>query len=91
MDDQNQEAESYKAFNIGAWLVEGAVGVVNELKHSNLALSPEFWEHAHCARRESLLAARAVLDQLINCTEKCAGEDGSRERRKQRRGNISIS
>src|SRR3712207_1685523 len=50
------------AFNTLAWVVEGATGLVEELRHSDLGLSEEFWVHLYAMRREGLLAARAAID-----------------------------
>ena len=49
------------AFNSLAWMLEGATGLMEELRHSDLGLSEEFWVHALAARREGLLALRAIL------------------------------
>ena len=79
-----------KAFNSLAWLVEGATGVVEELRHSDLGLSEEFWIHVYAARRESLLAARAAIDSLLAQTEAEAHKAEEKERRKSRRGNVKV-
>jgi len=52
-----------------AWAVEGATGIVEELRHNDLGLSEEFWTHFYTARQESLLAARSFLDSLIQGSE----------------------
>ena len=49
-------------FTFSAWLLEGVVGLCEELQHNDLGLPQEFWTHAYAARREALLAARALLD-----------------------------
>ena len=79
-----------KAFNSLAWLVEGATGVVEELRHSDFGLSEEFWTHAYAARRESLLAARAAIDSLLAQTEAEVTKAEEKERRKSRRGNVKV-
>jgi hypothetical protein len=79
------------AFQGVAWLLEGITGVVEELRHSDLGLSEEFWVHAYAARRESLLAVRAVVDQLIERAEADDRQEEERRQRRERRGGINIS
>lgn len=79
------------AFQGVAWLLEGITGVVEELRHSDLGLSEEFWVHAYAARRESLLAVRAVVDQLIEKAEADDRQEEERRQRRERRGGINIS
>ena len=43
-------------FTFSAWLLEGVVGLCEELQHNDLGLPQEFWTHAYAARREALLA-----------------------------------
>ena len=83
-------AERDSAFNALAWLLEGATGVVEELRHSDLGLSEDFWVHAAAARREGLLAARAVLDQLLEETEQQQTAERQRQERQSRRGGINV-
>jgi hypothetical protein len=78
------------AFNVLAWLVEGATGLVEELRHNDLGLSEDFWVHAAAARREGLLAARAVLDQLLEETEGQQAAERGRQQRQARRGGINV-
>jgi hypothetical protein len=78
------------AFNMLAWLLEGATGMVEELRHNDLGLSEDFWVHAAAARREGLLAARAVLDQLLEETEEQQTAERSRQERQARRGGINV-
>jgi hypothetical protein len=80
-----------QAFNTLAWLVEGATGVVEELRHSDLGLSEEFWVHVYAARRESLLAARAAIDSLLARTETEARKAEDQEQRKARRGRVKVT
>lgn len=82
--------ERDSAFNALAWLIEGATGVVEELRHSDLGLSEDFWVHAAAARREGLLAARAVLDQLLEETEQQQAAERQRQERQSRRGGINV-
>ena len=37
------------AFTFSAWLLEGVVGLCEELQHSDLGLPEEFWTHAYAA------------------------------------------
>ena len=83
-------AERDSAFNALAWLLEGATGMVEELRHSDLGLSEDFWVHAAAARREGLLAARAVLDQLLEETEQQQTAERRRQERQSRRGGINV-
>ena len=79
-DDRND------AFNALAWLVEGAVGLIDEFRHNDLGLPEDFWVHTYAARREMLLAVRAVIDDAL-------AEDDSAEQsnqRRERRGGINI-
>ncbi len=76
------------SFSALAWLVDGATGVVEELRHSDLGLSEEFWVHVYAARRESLLAARAAIDSLLAQTE---AESAEKEQRKSRRGSVKVT
>ena len=78
------------AFNVLAWLLEGATGLVEELRHNDLGLSEDFWVHAAAARREGLLAARAVLDQMLEETEEQQTAERSRQERQARRGGINV-
>jgi hypothetical protein len=78
------------SFNALAWLIEGATGFVEELRHNDLGLSEDFWVHAAAARREGLLAARAVLDQLLEETEEQQAAERQRQERQTRRGGINV-
>lgn len=82
--------ERESSFNALAWLLEGATGVVEELRHSDLGLSEEFWVHAAAARREGLLAVRAVLDQMLEETEEQQAAERQRQERQSRRGGINV-
>lgn len=79
------------AFNPLAWLVEGATGFVEEARHGDLGLSEDFWKHFYATRRESLLTARALIDSLLEQTEREAQKAKDRAARQKRRGTISIS
>lgn len=77
------------SFNPLAWLIEGATGFVEEMRHNDLGLSEEFWVHAAAARREGLLAARALLDQWVEETQQQTAER-ERQARQTRRGGINV-
>jgi hypothetical protein len=79
-----------QAFNTLAWLVDGATGLVEELRHSDLGLSEEFWVHYYAMRREGLLAARAALDSLIDQTEQESRATQDKAERKARRGGVAV-
>ncbi len=83
-------AEREDSFNALAWLIEGATGMVEELRHNDLGLTEEFWVHAAAARREGLLAARAVLEQLLEETQQQQTAQRERESRQARRGDINV-
>jgi hypothetical protein len=78
------------AFNALAWLLEGATGLLEEVRHSDLGLSEKFWTHAYAARRETLLALRAALDELIERSEGPARQQKEADQRRTRRGTIDI-
>ena len=78
------------AFNKLAWLMEGATGMLEELRHSDLGLSEEFWVHVYAMRREGLLAARAGIDSLLARTEEESRKAQEQSERKARRGDIAI-
>jgi hypothetical protein len=82
--------EREDSFNALAWIVEGATGFVEELRRNDLGLSEEFWVHAAAARREGLLAARALLDQWLEETQQQQTEQRAREERQARRGGINV-
>ena len=78
------------SFDMTAWLVEGATGMLEELRHSDLGLSEEFWVHLYAARRESLLAARALINTLLVKLEQDAQKAEESEQRRARRGGVKI-
>lgn len=82
--------ERENAFDALAWLLEGATGIVDELRHNDLGLSEEFWIHASAARRETLLAMHAALESIIEKTNAAEKEQQARATRRERRGGIEI-
>ena len=78
------------AFNTLAWMVEGATGLAEELRHSDLGLSEEFWVHLYAMRREGLLAARAAIDSLLEKTEAKHPATPDQTNRQTRRGEVAI-
>jgi hypothetical protein len=78
------------AFNSLAWMVEGATGLVEELRHSDLGRSEEFWVHLYAMRRVGLLAARAAIDSLLAQTEKESREAQEQVKREARRGEVAV-
>lgn len=88
--DRRPSAEREHAFNALAWLVEGATGLLEELRHNDLGLPEDFWVHAYAARKEGLLAVRAVLDDLIARTESQGIQETEKQQRRERRGGINI-
>lgn len=87
---RKRSSEREDAFNVVAWLAEGAAGIASELKNSDLGLGQDFWSHSSSAKREGLLAMRALLDQIIERSEAPAAQEEEREQRRERRGSISI-
>lgn len=83
--------EREDAFNTLAWLADGASGLAEELRRNDLGLSEEFWTHLYAARRESLLTARALVDSLLERTERQLRKEEEREQRRSRRGGIDIN
>ncbi|MBW7886128.1 MAG: hypothetical protein H3C34_26570 [Caldilineaceae bacterium] len=88
--DRRPASEREHAFNALVWLLEGATGLLEELRHNDLGLPEDFWVHAYAARRESLLAVRAILDDLIERSEADQIQERAREERRQRRGGINV-
>lgn len=82
--------EREDAFNALAWLMEGALGIYGELKHSDLGLSAEFWKHAYGVRRESLLAARTLIDDILARMDQADQKEEDRQQRRERRGEVKI-
>lgn len=79
-DDQPHE------FHFSAWLLEGLAGLSKELQHTHLGLPEAFWTHAYAARRETLLAVRALVDAAL---ARCETQKPSQNRPKQR-GQVQI-
>jgi hypothetical protein len=78
------------AFNPLAWMLDGATGLLEELRHNDLGLSQEFWLHFYAARREGLLAARAFVESLLAQTEQESRKAQERAERRARRGGVTI-
>ena len=70
--------------------MEGATGFIEELRHNDLGLPEDFWVHAYAARKESLLALRAVLDDLIARSESQVQQEQEKQQRRERRGGINV-
>ena len=81
-------AERTDAFTLSSWLLEGMVGLCEELRHNDLGLPPDFWTHAYAARREGLLACRALVDAALARCE----ADAARQKEKpgSQRGRVDI-
>jgi hypothetical protein len=88
--DRKPATERENAFNAAMWLLEGATGMLEELRHNDFGLPEDFWVHAYAARREGLLAMRAVLDEMIARSEADQAKADDREKRQSRRGGISV-
>lgn len=83
-------AERENSFNSMAWMLEGATGLIEELRHNDMGLPEEFWVHAYAARREALLALRAALDDLIEKSGAAEQQEQEKQKRRDRRGGIDI-
>ncbi len=83
-------ADRENAFDALAWLIEGATGLIEELRHNDLGLPEDFWVHAYAARQEMLLAVRAALDDMIEKGVDAAQAETERQKRRERRGGIDI-
>jgi hypothetical protein len=82
------KSDRENAFDFTAWLVEGVLGVAEEVRHNDLGLSEDFWTHAYAARREALLAARALIDTALeNCDRPSSS---SRSHARKQRGRVNI-
>jgi hypothetical protein len=82
-------SEREGAFNALMWMLDGATGMIEELRHNDLGLPEDFWVHAYAARRESLMALRAILDEWID-DEAPPSEPPANDDRPKRRGGINI-
>jgi hypothetical protein len=89
------KSERKNAFHFGSWLLEGVVGVAEELQHNDLGLPEEFWVHAYNARKEALLAVRALVDAAL---EQCDADESNPPRQKKspsrsqkQRGQVDIN
>ena len=78
------------AFHALLWVLDGATGLVEELRHNDLGLPEAFWMHAYAARREGLLALRSLLDDLIDEAPAPSSTEATPEQPSQRRGGIQI-
>lgn len=82
--------ERENAFDVGVWLLQGLAGLSEELRHNDLGLPEDFWTHAYAARREALLAARALVNAALeNCGEEKATQETDK-RKPPKRGEVSI-
>ena len=83
--------ERKNAFDVSAWLIEGVLGLAEEFRHNNLGLPEEFWVHASAARKETLLAARALIDTAIEHCEEGEAANAKRETARRQRGRVNIN
>lgn len=84
------KSERENAFDLAAWLVQGLAGISEELRHNDLGLPEDFWVHAYAARKEALLAAKALVDAAL---EKCAEDEqksAAGKKKPPQRGQVSI-
>lgn len=83
---QHERDDQPHAFHFSAWLLEGLAGLSKELQHTHLGLPEAFWTHAYAARRETLLAVRALVDAAL---ARCETQKPAQNRPKQR-GQVQI-
>ena len=84
------KSERADAFNPTLWLIEGVGGFLDEIQHNDLGLPEEFWVHAYAARKEGLLAARALIDHAIQRSDQELAKAAQQEEKKARRGGVEI-
>jgi hypothetical protein len=84
------KSERPDAFNPTLWLIEGVGGFLDEIQHNDLGLPEEFWVHAYAARKEGLLAARALIDHAIQRSDEELAKAAQQEEKKARRGGVNI-
>ncbi len=84
------KSERPDAFNATLWLIEGVGGILDEIQHNDLGLPEEFWTHAYAARKEGLLAARALIDHAIQRSDEELAKAAQQEEKKARRGGVDI-
>ena len=65
--------------------------MIEEVRHNDLSLPEDFWVHAYAARHESLLAVRAIVDDLIAKSESAQKQEEEKQQRRERRGGIDIN
>ena len=84
------KSERADAFNATLWLIEGVGGLIDEIQHNDLGLPEEFWMHAYAARKEGLLAARALIDHAIQRSDEELAKAAQQEEKRTRRGGVDI-
>ena len=84
------KSERADAFNATAWLIEGIGGMIDEIQHNDLGLPQDFWVHAYAARKEGLLAARALIDHAIQRSDEEMEKAAKQEEKRTRRGGVDI-
>jgi len=84
------KSERPDAFNATLWLIEGVGGFLDEIQHNDLGLPEEFWTHAYAARKEGLLAARALIDHAIQRSDEELAKAAQQEEKQARRGGVDI-
>lgn len=82
--------EREDAFDVGAWLLEGLTGLSGELRHNDLGLPEDFWTHAYAARREALLAAKALVDAALERCGEQESDAAAKKKKAPQRGQVSI-
>ncbi|MBI1293783.1 hypothetical protein GC175_02345 [bacterium] len=83
--------ERKNAFDVGSWLIEGVLGIAEEVRHNDLGLPEEFWTHAYAARREALLAARALIDTALERFDEEDDASARREAGRRQRGPVNVN
>ena len=83
-------SEREGSFSALGWLLDGATGLIGEIRHNDLGLSEEFWVHAYAARREGILAVQAALNSILSSAASSEKFGSERLAQQQRRGSIEI-
>ena len=78
------------AFSISSWMLQGVMGLVEEIQHNDFGLSEEFWIHAYAAQREGKMALDLALEEIQKRATAGRQAKEELEQRRERRGGIDI-
>lgn len=60
-------SEREESFSALGWLLDGATGLIGEIRHNDLGLSEEFWVHAYAAERRDTGPASCAQQHPVEC------------------------